>query len=437
MVKLKQMAILMAAMAAGAMAQPALTTIQDTLYRADGTRFNGNLVIQWNSFQAGDLSNIATAHLTLPIVNGVLSVKLVPTTTASAGAQYQVTYNNKAGMLFTQFWAVPPSTMTLRVRDVLLANGTVVGGSGSGPGAITGTPVQIGDITGLANELAIRPTEGVGFAIGRTAVINQAGMIEGAAGSAGDCVRVDGTSGSCGGNLLTNFVYADKEIPTGTLDGVNTLFTLQNQPSPTNSLSIYRNGILLSAGSDYSLSGGTVTFFLGSVPQPGDTLFASYRFADPSNPLSTLASPQVVCSSAGSSTSSATTTSLGTCTLAGGLLHTGDRIDVSFDYTHTGTTTGFTPSVTWGATTALSRTAVAAETGVSGRLSFSIGTAAQSLNSQSWGNTLAFATTVGGAAENSTINLTIAFKAAMSASTSDTVVLSNFTVTRYPAQANP
>ena len=316
MVRLKQVAILMAALAAGAVAQPALTTIQDVLYRADGTRFNGTLVIQWNSFQAGDLSNIATANLTLPIVNGVLKVKLVPTTTASAGAQYQVTYNNKAGMLFTQFWAVPPSTTTLRVRDVLLAAGTVVGG-GSGPGAITGAPLQIGDITSLANESAIRPTEGVGFAIGRTAVINQAGMIEGAAGSAGDCVRVDGTSGSCGGNLLTNFLYADKEIPTGTLDGVNTVFTLQNQPSPASSLSIYRNGILLSAAGDYSISGSTITFFLGSIPQPGDSLFANYRFADPSNPLSTLASPQVVCSSAGASTSSVTTTSLGTCTLPG------------------------------------------------------------------------------------------------------------------------
>ena len=432
----KRVAILMAAVAAGAMAQPALTTIQDTLYRADGTRFNGNLVIQWNSFQAGDLSNIATANLTLPIVNGVLKVKLVPTTTASAGAQYQVTYNNKAGMLFTQFWAVPPSTMTLRVRDVLLSTGTVVGG-GTGPGSVTGAPAQIGDITGLANALAIRPTEGAGFAIGRTAVINQAGMIEGAAGSAGDCVRVDGTSGSCGGNLLTNFVYSDKETLTGTLDGLNTLFTLQNQPSPVNSLSIYRNGILLSAGTDYSLAGSTITFFLGSIPQPGDTLSASYRYSDPSNPLSTLASPQVVCSSAGSPTSAITATSLGTCTLAGGLLHTGDRIDVSFDYTHTGTATGFTPSITWGATSALSRNAVATETGVSGRLSFSIGTATQSFGTQSWGNTLAFATTVGGATENSTVNLTIAFKAAMAATTSDTVVLSNFTVTRYPAQANP
>ena len=71
-------------------AQPALTTIQDILYRADGTRFNGTIFITYDAFQSGDTSNIATANLTVPIVNGVLNVQLVPTTIASAGAQYNL-----------------------------------------------------------------------------------------------------------------------------------------------------------------------------------------------------------------------------------------------------------------------------------------------------------------------------------------------------------
>src|SRR5690242_51157 len=108
-------------------AQPALTTIQDILYRADGTRFSGTMFITYSSFQAGDTSNIATANLTLQIVNGVLSVKLVPTTTASAGAQYNITYNSNGVNQFTQVWAVPPSTVPLRVRDVLVSTGTVIG----------------------------------------------------------------------------------------------------------------------------------------------------------------------------------------------------------------------------------------------------------------------------------------------------------------------
>src|SRR5580692_3381398 len=98
-----------------AAAQPALTTIQDILYVANGSRYNGTLFINWSSFQSGDASNIATASLTVPIVNGVLFVQLVPTTTASAGAQYNVTYSNAGINQFTQVWAVPPSTVPLRV----------------------------------------------------------------------------------------------------------------------------------------------------------------------------------------------------------------------------------------------------------------------------------------------------------------------------------
>ena len=172
--------------------QPALTTIQDILYRADGTRFTGTMFIRYNSFQAGDTSNIATANLTLPIVNGTLRVQLVPTTNASAGAQYTVTYNSQGINQFTEIWAVPPSTIILRVRDVRVSTGTVIG-----PPPVL-TPVQIGDVVGLANELAVRPMKGVGFGIGRAAVINQAGQIDAASGNLGDCVRVDGSSGPCG-----------------------------------------------------------------------------------------------------------------------------------------------------------------------------------------------------------------------------------------------
>jgi hypothetical protein len=51
--------------------------------------------------------------------------------------------------------------------------------------------VQIPDVVGLANELALRISKGVGFGVNRTAVINQAGQIDAASGSPDDCVRVD------------------------------------------------------------------------------------------------------------------------------------------------------------------------------------------------------------------------------------------------------
>lgn len=433
MVRFKRIAVILVAAAAGAVAQPALTTIQDVLYRANGTRFSGTMFIEWNSFQAGDTSNIATATLTLPIVNGVLSVMLVPTTTATPGAQYNITFSTQGGTpQFTEVWAVPPSTLPLRVRDVLVSTGSIVG-----PPPITSSPIQIGDVTGLTNALGVRPQEGVGFAIGRAAIINQAGQIEGAVGNAGDCVRVDGSTGTCGGSGGLVTLYSDSETPAGAVNGVNTAFALLYAPSPAGSLDLYLNGLLLAPGSDYTLTTNSINFFLHSTPQPGDVVIASYRYGNPNNPLSSLTSPQVVCSSAGTSTSSTMLVQLGSCTLPGGLLSAGDRIEVRFQYTHTGTTVGFTPQIQWGGTTALSRAAVAADTSVAGQLGFGIKVGSQSYDAQSVGSALALAASVGSATENSSVNLTVSFQGKMSSATAETVGLSNFTVIRYPAQSNP
>lgn len=422
-----------AGMTAGlAFGQPALTSVQDILYRADGSRFNGTMFIRWNSFMAGDTSNIATANLTLPIVNGVLSVRLAPTTTASPGAQYSITYNSGGQIQFTETWAVPPSALRLRVRDVRISSGTIIGP----PPVIT--PVQIGDVVGLSNALAARPTQGAGFGIGRTAVINQAGQIDAAAGRLGDCVRVDGSSGACGGatgGIVPQF--SDAEQPAGAIDGVNTAFTLLHAPSPVDSLILFRNGLLMKHGIDYAIAGNVVTFFPTSIPQLTDQLLASYRYANPSDPLSSLTAAQVICSSSGAGTSATVSTQLGSCTIPGGLLTTGDRIDVEFHYGHLGTATAFIGELRWGTATVLSRASVTAETALAGRLSFAVLATGQSFDAQSWGNAFAQASAVGLAAEDITQNLTISLRGQMAGATTDSVTLRNFTVIRYPAQSNP
>jgi len=436
MVRFKRLAMVLVAAAVGApvgaFAQPALTTIRDVLYRADGTRFSGTMFIQWNSFQAGDTSTIATAIVTLPIVNGVLNVKLVPTTTASPGAQYSVTYNSQGRIQFSETWAVPPSALVLRVRDVRIGSGSVVG-----PPPITSSPIQIGDVVGLTTALGVRPQQGVGFTIGRAAIINQAGQIESAVGNLGDCMRVDGSSGSCGGGGGLVSLYSDSETPAGVVDGSNVAFALHFAPSPAGSLDLYRNGLLMAQGTDYTIAANSIHFFLRSTPQPGDVVVASYRYANPNDPLSSLTSPQVVCSGNGTSTSSTTLVQLGSCTLPAGLLGTGDRIEARFQYAHTGNTAGFTPEIHWGGTTALSRAAAAGDTAVSGQLAFGIDVGAQSYDAQSWGSALGFAAGVGNATENSSVNLTLSFQGKMAAGTAETVVLRNFTVIRYPAQSNP
>ena len=130
-------------------------------------------------------------------------------------------------------------------------------------------------------------------------------------------------------------------------------------------------------------------------------------------------------------------TSLGTCTIPAGLLTTGDRIEVQFQYLHTGTATAFTGELRWGATTILSRTSVAGETTLAGRSTFAILGSGQAWNAQSWGNTFTLANGAGSATENSSLSLTIGFRGAMAATTSDVLTLGNFTVIRYPAQTNP
>jgi hypothetical protein len=415
------------------LAQPALTTIQDTLYLADGTRFSGTMYITYSSFLAGDTSDIATANLTLPIVNGALNVQLAPTTTASAGAQYNVMYNSNGVNQFTQVWAVPPSSVTLRVRDVLVSTGTVVG-----PQPVT-SPIQISDVMGLENTLSLTAMKGVGFVLGRAAVINSSGQIDGAAGNLSDCVRVDGSSGPCGssgGGVLPSF--SDGEVPGGSINGTNTSFTLANQPSPAASLELYLNGLRLDPGTDFVLMGQAVTFLTASTPQPGDLLLASYRYANPSNPLGSLASPQVVCSSVGASTSETMQVSLGTCTIPAGLLGTGDRIEARYQYGHTGSASGFTGEVHIGGTAVVSRAAAASETIFVGRTEFGTYSGAQLWDTQSWGGTsVAFQTAAGSASIDITQALTIDFRGQMAAAGSDSVAMRNFTVVRYPAQSNP
>jgi len=437
MLSFRRSAMLLVAAAAMAEAQPALTTIQDILYRADGTRFNGEIFISWNAFQAGDTSNIATAQVKLPIVNGVLNVQLVPTTTASAGANYQVTYNSQGVFQFSQVWAVPPSTVPLKVSAVLVSEGTVIGGGGGAGGL--GSSIQISDVTGLVNALATLPQKGAAFALGRAAVINTSGQIDGASGNANDCVRVDGSSGPCGGSGSGGIVpaYSDAEVPSGIINGLNQIFTVANTPSPTSSVEVYHNGILMEQGVDYTISGATFTFSPADVPQVGDIVLVNYRYANPNNPLGTLTAAQVVCSSVGTSTSSTAATTLGTCTFPAGFLGTGDRIEVRYYFTHTGTSSGFTPQVAFGGTPVLSRTGTAADTAFAGSLSFAVNASTQPWSGESWGSTTAFAAALGVTSVNTTQSLTISFLGQVSSATGDSIAVSSFAVVRYPAQVNP
>jgi hypothetical protein len=335
-----------------AFATPPLTTVQDVLFNADGTRFNGIATITWQSFVASDQSNIPGNSLTTQIVNGLLIVQLVPTTNALSPASYSVVYNSGGSTQFTENWAVPSSNVPMPVSSIRIsAAGTVVSGGGSGGGGGAGsvtTPVAITDVTGLSAALNIRPTMGSGYTASRAAVIDASGALDGAAGNLTDCLHVDGTSGPCGSSGSTgsssSVVFVDGETPAGVANGSNSAFSLANTPNPATSLTLFRNGLLTRAGVDYTLSTNQITFLGTSIPQTGDTLQASYR-------LSTLAGVGFVDSETPGGTVNGSNTSF-TLSQAPNpaaslsLYRNGMRMSANLDYTLAGTGIVFVPTQT-------------------------------------------------------------------------------------------
>lgn len=58
----------------------------------------------------------------------------------------------------------------------------------------------------------------------------------------------------------TTLRFKNNETPSGTINGTNAAFTLANSPSPSLSLELFLNGQFQTQGSDYTLSGSTITF---------------------------------------------------------------------------------------------------------------------------------------------------------------------------------
>lgn len=78
-------------------------------------------------------------------------------------------------------------------------------------------------------------------------------------------------------SLTVAVSFAD-QVPVGTIDGVTLQFTLTNAPNPATSLRLYKNGVLLTANTHYTLLGSTITYISPFQPTTGDDHFASYRY---------------------------------------------------------------------------------------------------------------------------------------------------------------
>jgi len=73
--------------------------------------------------------------------------------------------------------------------------------------------------------------------------------------------------------------FADAEVPAGTSTAL--VFQLAQPPAPAESLQVFLNGMLMTRGKDYALSGGTVTFishYSTMLAAGGNTIVAFYRY---------------------------------------------------------------------------------------------------------------------------------------------------------------
>ncbi|MGA8491543.1 MAG: hypothetical protein WB711_14040 [Terriglobales bacterium] len=127
------------------------TTIDDTVFRADGTPAGGTLLISWPEFTTAAQGAVAAGNTSVSLgAGGALSVSLVPNANATpANTVYTVVYQLNDGTVKTEYWVVPTSSPT-----TISAVRTTLGASGSASQMATEQYVNAA-LAGKANDAAV------------------------------------------------------------------------------------------------------------------------------------------------------------------------------------------------------------------------------------------------------------------------------------------
>lgn len=69
-----------------------------------------------------------------------------------------------------------------------------------------------------------------------------------------------------------------QEIPSGSINGSNTAFTLSQSPTSSSGVHVFLNGLaqIQGVGKDYTISGSTITFV--TAPETAQTLTVIYQY---------------------------------------------------------------------------------------------------------------------------------------------------------------
>jgi hypothetical protein len=201
---------------------------------------------------------------------------------------------------------------------------------------------------------------------------------------------------------------------------------------------LFRNGMYMKAGFDYNLSAEVIQFVPAATPQPQDTLVASYRIDPGAGNVGNIVTEglthrtllaQVLCSAGGRSTQLGTFNSLGSCNIPVGALNAGDRIEIRYNYAHTGIGGGFDAQVLWGSTAILLRHGGSQDAALVGHSEASLTSTATQITTESWGTVLPFLPGIYAAAPEAGIKVDLLGRVDAAA---DAVAVTNFTVLRYP-----
>ena len=158
------------AMAVVALAQTiSTTTVQGTVYLANGSPGSGTLQLSWPAFTTASNQTVAAGKITTSIgADGFVSVNLAPTLGSSpAGLYYTAIYHMSDGTTSTEYWVIPeaaqasiaqvrsqvmPAAQAVQavskayvdqaIQSVAQGNLTSTGGQLTGPLYLTGDPTQ-------------------------------------------------------------------------------------------------------------------------------------------------------------------------------------------------------------------------------------------------------------------------------------------------------
>jgi hypothetical protein len=124
MIRAAFMALMIAAATLACWGQVTTTTVQDTVYHADGTVATGTILVTWPAFVTATGNTVAAGNLSVPIGrNGQVTLNLAPNIGATpVGSYYTAVYHLDDGTVSKEYWNIPnvPSTSVAAIRSLVM-----------------------------------------------------------------------------------------------------------------------------------------------------------------------------------------------------------------------------------------------------------------------------------------------------------------------------